>query len=420
MNALTNLIHLCGIAATLLPVSSSLGFLPPYELPMRFVGKHWSEDAGDKVITATATLHELGKGDFGTAMELRITTSSPSLNIEPMQWVLTPEGALYDVWFGEENADLKKWMSGTSKPDFSLADVRIPARDAESDELKKPTDVSVTSSEESWLYTMGLTSISIRLTPNRDVVRYASLHEGNSNFSTFVSQKDIGLLRIARGSGAHRDVWELDRVFVPAEKVAATADVSQLFAALPIEAMPNLGSLAMLVSPDARKKLLQQPTTPPQGVRDVRVDLKNGYLSISSATDGEGDVLESALWKRKNGARLLAVHVKHWTAGPEATSDVRLFEFKNGEFRVATFADLPLPEPKDFFSKPDEQNNTGPFIAGDWKLPQGGTAIVIRPELEDDEDMLDGVKCAADQAIELRWNGTKFSRITIPRAKKLD
>lgn len=405
------------IAAALLFAASirAESFLPMPAQPMHFVGTHWSEDSKDRPLKATATLHEMGKGGFGTAVELRIVASDAKRKIEPMQWLITPDGAVYDVWFGEANAELQSWLSGKSKPGLTLSDLRLPACDPESGEFTKPQDPAVSSSGESWLWSQAPTSFSIRLNPARDMARYASLHEGNSNFSTLVFQRGTGLVRLARGSGAHRDGWQFDRIFTPAAKLSAAPDVAQLFAALPHEAMPGLGALSMLAEPEARQRLMADAAHPPRGIRDVKLDRKSGALSIGSDTDGEGDVLEAALWKRPDGARLIALHVKHWTAGPEATSDVRLFEFAGGEFRVATFTSLPLPEPRDFFTRPDDQPNTGPFITGDWKLPARGTTIFIRPELEDDEDMLGDVKCLADQAFELRWKNGKFERISLPR-----
>ncbi len=73
-------------AQSLLPLSLSTE-------PMHFLGTHWREDVKDQPIKATATLHQMGKGSFGTVVELRIVTSDARRKIQPMQWIITPEGA---------------------------------------------------------------------------------------------------------------------------------------------------------------------------------------------------------------------------------------------------------------------------------------------------------------------------------------
>lgn len=411
------------ITLSLLAISSAQAqsFLP---LPMplaKFAGTHWSENGGrDRPLTATMTLHEIGKGAFGTAVELRIATPGGTRQISPLQWIITPQGDIADVWFGENHADVKQWIAGSAMPSITLEDMRVPATDDLAHTFiaspEKATEVEV--SDECWLWKNGPVEHSIRLNPARDMVRYATLHEGNSNFVTLVLQRGVGIVRFAIGSGAHRDGFQLNRVFEAVkdpESVKDASDVAQLFASLPSEAMPSLGSLSMLTDAAARKQLMKDATRKPGGIREVKLDKKNGYLAVSSDTDGEGDVIEAALWKRKSGALLFAIHVKHWTAGPEDTRDVRLFEFANGTFRCATFDSWNLPEPRDFHSNAEAQTNLGTFIAGDWQLPKTGTMIRIRPELEDDESMLDNVKCTADQAFELRWKGDRFERATVRR-----
>lgn len=393
-------------------------FLP---LPMpsaKFAGTHWSEKGGkDRPLTATITLHEIGKGAFGTAVELRVATPEGTREIAPLQWLITPEGDIADLWFGENNADVKQWIAGSAKPAVTLEDMRVPATDEAAHTFiaspEKAAEVEV--SDECWLWKTGPVEHSIRLNPSRDMVRYATLHEGNSNFVTLVLQRGVGIVRLAIGSGAHRDGFQLNRVFDAAKTGKDASDVAALFAMLPGEAMPSLGSLAMLADVSARKQLMANATNKPRGIREVKLDKKNGYLAISSDTDGEGDVLEAALWKRKSGAPLFAIHVKHWTAGPEDTRDVRLFEYARGAFRLATFDSWHLPEPRDFHSNAEAQTNLGPFIAGDWQLPKTGTTIRIRPALEDDEAMLGDVKCTADQAFELRWKGDRFERVSVRR-----
>lgn len=392
-------------------------FLPISTQSARLTGTQWDEEhSKDRPLSAAMTMHELGKGDFGTAVEIRFDTKGSRL-IAPLQWIITPKGEINDVWFGEEGAELKQWVGGGAKPSLTLGDVRAPACDADARTLLPPASAGtqVASDQHCWLWTTGPTQHSIRLNPARDVLRYSAWHEGNSNFITLVLQRGVGIVRYAMGSGAHRTGFELNRVFEKAKdsKDGKDMDVSGLFPALPEDAMPDLGSLSMLADAAARRQLMRDPAVKPKGIRDVKLDRKRGYLSVSSDTDGEGDVLEAALWKSRSGARFIALHVKHWTAGPEATSDVRLFEFKDGAFRLATFSHLPLPEPRDFFSKPGEQPNLGPCIAGDWQLPKTGTTIRIRPELEDDEAMLDDVRCTADQAFELRWNGERFVRAPV-------
>lgn len=398
--------------------ASAQSFMPLPAASAKFAGTHWREGNKDRPLQAVISVQEVGKGSFGTAIELRVDTSDKERVIGPFQWVITPEAAVYDVWFGEANADLKQWISGSSKPDLTLGNLRVPVIEADSGRFADPKIPKVSASHESYLWSEGLRQCSIRENRAHDVLRYATFHEGNSNFTSLVWQRGVGLVRMALGSGAHRDGYELDRVFEPAGNIPESPDVLSLFALLPSEAMPSLGAMETFVDPALRQQLVRDAKALPKSVRAEKLDRAHGFLSFCSNTDGEGDVLEVALWKRKDGASLLGLHVKHWTAGPESTHDARLYEFRGGSFRLATFSSWLLPEPTDFYSSPESQANNGPLIEGDWHLPQTGTTIRIRPDLEDDEEMLDDVKCTADQALELRWNGKRFESVPVPRKAK--
>ncbi|MBX7209022.1 MAG: hypothetical protein K1X78_11950 [Verrucomicrobiaceae bacterium] len=411
------------IGLLLAPAARAQRFLPTPSEPWKLSGTHWRDDGGkDRALSATVSVAELGKGPWGAAVEVRVTTSDKSRKVQPMQWIITPRGAIYDVYFGEANADLKQWINGSAKPELTLRDLRLPASEPEGGAFVGPdaplredaNQEPALTARESYTWSSGPVETAIRQNPARDTAIYSYLHNGNSNFSSIVWMRGTGIVRLTMGGGARRDGYQLNRVFMPASKPPANPDIAQLFALLPREAMPSMTALGPVADPAARKRLLGGESL--KGIRDVKVDRAKGWMSIGSDTDGEGEVLEAAMWKRKDGSRLIALHLNQWTAGPSATLDVRLFEFANGEFRFATFSDWRLPQPAGFFREAGPEKNAGPFTAGDWSLPQSGTTISIRPPLEDDADMLgEATKCTDDHAFELLWDGKGFQTATIPR-----
>lgn len=426
MPSKTSLLFACILGFTLRNLTAAEDFLPATTEAQTFVGTQWREgDSKDRPLRASVIVHEMAKGEWGRAVEVRVRVADRSRDIPSMQWVVTPQGAIYEVGFGEAHADVKEWAKGSAQPKLSADDLRLPAMDTEEGGFmvpEKPKEETedgwpISTRHESVTWSRGAVENSIRLNPARDVARYNYFHGGNSNFSTVVWQRGVGIVRLSMGDGAHRDGYQLDRVYPPAPKPPPNPDVAQLFVFLPREAMPSLGALAVLAESSARKHLIEGGAEEkPEGIGELNLDRARGYLSVGSNGDGEGDTLEAAMWKRKNGSRLIALHIKHWTAGPSATQDVRLYEFANGQFRLATFSDWHLPEAKDFMAVEESHTNEGSFIAGDWGLPRQGTTIVIRPALEDDADMLgEEVKCDDAYAFELTWNGNEFETVRIPR-----
>jgi hypothetical protein len=387
-------------------------FLPKEAPPARLEGTCWNDGSAggkDQPLSAEVSLVEVATGAWGRAVEVRLATTPKSRVIPPLRWVETPNGAIYTA------ADGENW-SASVEP----ASLLIPASAQDTLTFALPDGPKQNAHSQQWQ--RGPWQMSTRLNRGGDIAQHLAEH-ASGHFTTIVLQRGVGVLRLGMGSGAHQDGWQLNRTWPAAlptkTKAPATPDVAQLFALLPADALPHQPRLEKLRPPAARAQALslsEEALAEKYAARDLRMDPKLGRLSVASATDDEGQALELAVWPQANGSRLLALIAVDWSTGPNSTSDVKLYEYRDGTFRLATFTGWNLPNPADFRREAGETSPAGPWGAGDWVFPDRGAAIAIRPALEDDAAMLGpDTKCSDDLAFEMLWNGKAFERVTLPR-----
>lgn len=155
------------------------------------------------------------------------------------------------------------------------------------------------------------------------------------------------------------------------------------------------------------------------GLRDVKVDEKNGFLSFDSNGDGEGVIFTMTFWKAKDGAKLVGVAIEQWTNVANDTAHISFWRVRDGKLTEATKEVLPDVALTNFFDKHPEKVKAA---ATDgfrwwWKLPQKGTTIRLEaPSMELIDEYADLAQ--PDHAYEGRWDGKSFTWVKVKAAKK--
>lgn len=401
-----------------------------------FTGEHWNDDWKEHQapLAAHLSVRQLAEFPEGRVVEISLQTKGKPRHEQafaPQQWLLTPDGSISRVDVGEQSAALEKWKASGHVPPPEPDDLLCPPQDesgyfttvAESTEADV-VKVHVTAQQWQWARQPWTTRVT---TDDGSTVEFLSEHP-SGHFSKIVWRRGVGILELAQGSGAGQSGWRLYRTLAPAQPLTdSTQDLPALFAALPAEFIPHADALTGLEVPAARVRLVKakNATETKAALAALHADSwssqpKNGYLKINSLGDGEGETLEAALWKRKDGSRLIGLHLQHWSAGPNHSVSVRLIELRNGQMRDVTTAQWPMPRLADFYREAKAANvPPGGLVEGDWSLPQKGTTIVIHPGKEDEADMLGpDVKSDEDFLIELRWDGQKFAQKQLPRKQR--
>ncbi len=418
-------------------------FLPLVEHPATasFAGSEWNDEWDkERYLKAEVTVTEIDKGPWGRAIEIKIIGTGER-KISPLQWVLAPDGAIYQEDFGDNYSEVTRWTKDHTSVQLSPEDWILPPQDKESgrfpakeeseakteskapaQEVKEQAEPLYVMKRDVCTWMQGTTAYTVSFNLAGDTACFRRQHP-SGHLTTIVFQRGVGIVSIGMGTGAGQDGWKLHRLYQPvaAAKLSAKPDVTALFAALPDECLASMNSMPELRSVVNRSKYFaakgeeaKNSVAETLHTQPWEVDASSGWLSIASAGDGEGETLQVAFWSRQDGSRLLGLHLQNWTAGPSATLDARLYEWRNGAFRLATFSDWDVPTHEDFYA--DRESKTGGYLGGDWTLPKKGTTIAIRPGLEDDADML-GPETVSDEdyAFELLWNGRDFKRVRLPR-----
>lgn len=290
----------------------------------------------------------------------------------------------------------------------------------ESGEFEEPSKIEgyarVKSSGHGWRFSLQRSSIGGQVKISSDhcgLVRNILWIPEAAYFEKQVWLEGVGLTESA---SLNREEIFSCRTMLAAGKIEKQ-DLLGLFAALPDEFIP-VGASLKLATVEMRKGLAS--LTSGENVEGLNarfeIDRANGWLSLTSNTDGEGETLEAVMWKMKNGGRLLALMLRGWSAGPSHTKALRVAEYRDGKFRHVTTM-LPLPSEGEFYT-PEEaaKRPPGGLIEGLWMLPRKGTTIVIRPPNEEAADLMpESEKSEESYFFELLWNGQRFDSVRLPR-----
>lgn len=395
------------------PEAAPVPFLVPDSPPVAFTGVHWNDEwDGDSPLSAEGSWVPLARFETGQFVRLNLARQGkpehPREFPELIFWV-TPQGAIY--------------LSGTEDvskaPEVTPLDLILPEIDEAGHFTHPPTtseETPVLASARGWRWTNAPWTTEVS-TDDGTVVRYLSSHPGG-HFTKMVWQRGVGLTEIAMGSGARQSGWSLHRTVEPVAKPTAPGDVASLFAALPEEFIPIGDALQGAAKASARAEIaaLKAGGALPKLNARLDVDRANGWLSITSNTDGEGETLDVVLWKKKGGNPLLALLLQRWTAGPTESRALRVVELRGGKFRHLTTT-LPLPGEGDFYTAEEAaERPPGKLIEGLWKLPRTGTTIVIRPPNEEAADYLPESEMSGESFFfELAWDGAEFTSVKLPR-----
>jgi hypothetical protein len=356
------------------------------------LGDHDSDTRpGPKPLKATLTTKLIGEGPWGQAVELRFACGR-SRSIPPMQLIIRPDRSVYRIDFGDKYEFVKTWA--TTNVRKLLSDMIIPPLVIKDDSLTiqkgsvwaNDNRSDVIDSPERVQWRCGPATTSITLDPLHQTLRFLWLHR-TGHYTTMVWQRGVGLIHAGAGSDAGADGWKLSRSYAPAPTTAAppmAPDIATLFGLLPREAMPIIETMPSLGDPVLRASYCAASTdVDRQGQAAVLncspwlIRSESGYMQIDAI--GASQSLQCALWKRADGSRLLGLNLLNQVGQSKTTSDLRLYEWRAGQFRLATYTDLWLPEPADFVKNPKKAQRGG-HIVGTWQLPQDGTTIRVAPQ----------------------------------------
>lgn len=387
-------------------------YLPDLDKPIRYSGVQWNDEwQGDSAIQAEGKFSSVAKFDAGEIVKFSLATTGkpkhPRTFPEFLFWV-TNEGAIYRL----PTDDTKQ------APKVEPLDIVVPVVTEEGKfggAPKSSGDVPIISSEYGWRWTSAPWTTEIA-TDNGGLVMFRSYHP-SGHFTRMLWQRGLGITEISMGSGARQDGWELHRTAAPAGKVTAN-DVAVMLAGLPAEFFPSTQALTSLEDLKKRAEIAKVKTNGdlPELNARIQIDRANGWLELSSNTEGEGETLNVVLWKRKDGSPLLIMALQKWDAGPTTTSTLRAVEFRDGTFRHVTTT-LPLPTEGDFYTSEEaEKRPPGRLVEGKWVLPQKGSTITIRPPNEEGAELIpESFTSDETYYFELTWDGSEFQSNTLPR-----
>lgn len=213
--------------------------------------------------------------------------------------------------------------------------------------------------------------------------------------------------------------------FIASASFARADDLAELFPKLPASVFENwVGEDPKPIADPANRTRLFAATGDARdtlatefGLRDVKVDEKNGFFSFDSNGDGEGAIFTMTFWKAKDGTKLVGVAIEQWTNVANDTAHISFWRVRDGKFTEATKEILPDIRLANFFDKhPDKVK----AAATDgfrwwWKLPQKGTTIrLVAPSLELMDEYADLAQ--PDHAYEGRWDGKAFTWVKVKPA----
>lgn len=420
MSRLTHIV--IQVACALFVVSTGLAehpFLSATSEPIRFTGTHWNDEwSGDSPLAVDAKITSLAKTDAGELLRIQFSpvgTPKHPRKLSPLTFWVAAQGAIFRI---AEDAD----AAPPAPTALGLSELLLPAVDEAGCFSGTPpaadgATLAVADRGWRWVAQPWTTEIGI---DHGYTVRFLATHP-SGHFTKFVWQKGIGLNEISVGSGARQDGWSLQRTVGPVGKAAASAgaDVASLFATLPAEFIPHTETLRDIHRIESRAAFTKVKTgtlLPAINAR-VEVDRANGWMSISSQTDGEGETLEAGLWKRKDGSQLVVLLLQGWSSGPTHTKALSAIEIRDGTFRHGTTTVLPMPTDADFYiPEAAEKRPPAGLIAGAWSLPRTGTTITIRPGDEEGMDLMpESVTSTENHFFELLWDGASFRSVKLPR-----
>ncbi len=216
-------------------------------------------------------------------------------------------------------------------------------------------------------------------------------------------------------------------LFIASASSALADDLTDFFVKLPAVAFTEWAGEdpKPVADPANRARLLaatgegREAIATELGLRDVKVDGKNGYLSFNSNGDGEGTIFTMTFWKCADGSKLVSAAIEKWTNVANDTSYIAFWRVKDGSFTEVTKDILPDITLAGFYDKHPEKVKAA---AADgfrwwWKLPQKGTSIRLEaPALELMDEYADLAQ--PDRAYEGRWDGKVFTWVKVKAAKK--